>query len=209
MEKKIEELQKQVDELKGNKVTERETIIEKHVPVDVVKIEKEIVKEEVVKELPSGFKMPQENKNIAQALADFNSEMESVAKTSVNPFFKSKYTTLSDIIDATRPLLAKNRLSVLQSTIGDKNGNIGIKTTILHTSGEYITQDGILARPEDRSIQKIASLITYLKRYELSTLLYVSSKDEDTDGEDLMGRPDANVAHQPPQDQPTTGRIRR
>ena len=63
-----------------------------------------------------------------------------------------------------------------------------IKTTILHTSGEYITQEGILVRPEDRSIQKIASLITYLKRYELSSLLYVSSVEEDDDGEANMVR---------------------
>lgn len=171
-----------------NKVYEKETIIEKHVPVEVVKVEKEIVEKEVIKHVPSGLFMTEEKKNIAQALSEYNKEIEGIAKKSVNPFFKSKYTNLSDIIEATRPILAKHGLSILQSTLGDKNGNIGIKTTILHTSGEYITQEGILVRPEDRSIQKIASLITYLKRYELSSLLYVSSVEEDDDGEANMVR---------------------
>ena len=48
--------------MNDNKVYEKETIIEKYVPIEIVKVEKEIVEKEVIKHVPSGLFMTEEKK---------------------------------------------------------------------------------------------------------------------------------------------------
>lgn len=170
----------------------REKIIEREVPVEKVITEKEVVEVEVpvevIKEV--GTKVNFDNSNeVAAALANFNLEMENIAKNAKNPFFKSSYLDLSAIANTVRPLLAKHGLSVIQYPIDDENGRISVNTVLLHKSGQKIEFPGIWVKPSKLGdVQVLGSIITYLKRYSIAAILFVAGCEEDDDGEKAVGR---------------------
>lgn len=170
----------------------REKIIEREVPVEKVITEKEVVEVEVpvevIKEV--GTKVNFDNANeVAAALANFNLEMENIAKNAKNPFFKSSYLDLSAIANTVRPLLAKHGLSVIQYPIDDENGRISVNTVLLHKSGQRIEFPGIWVKPSKLGdVQVLGSIITYLKRYSIAAILFVAGCEEDDDGEKAVGR---------------------
>ena len=170
----------------------REKIIEREVPVEKVITEKEVVEVEVpvevIKEV--GTKVNFDNANeVAASLANFNLEMENIAKNAKNPFFKSSYLDLSAIANTVRPLLAKHGLSVIQYPIDDENGRISVNTVLLHKSGQKIEFPGIWVKPSKLGdVQVLGSIITYLKRYSIAAILFVAGCEEDDDGEKAVGR---------------------
>ena len=170
----------------------REKIIEREVPVEKVITEKEVVEVEVpvevIKEV--GTKVNFDNANeVAAALANFNLEMENIAKNAKNPFFKSSYLDLSAIANTVRPLLAKHGLNVIQYPIDDENGRISVNTVLLHKSGQKIEFPGIWVKPSKLGdVQVLGSIITYLKRYSIAAILFVAGCEEDDDGEKAVGR---------------------
>lgn len=129
-------------------------------------------------------------KNIAKALAAFQNEVKNPANTAENPYFKSKYAPLNEILNDVRPLLAKHGLSVIQSTGGDGN-NIVITTLIMHESGEWIESEPLVLESDTKKgiskVQAAGSAITYGRRYALSAMLGISSED-DTDGNENEAR---------------------
>ena len=170
----------------------REKIIEREVPVEKVITEKEVVEVEVPVEIIKevGTKVNFDNANeVAAALANFNLEMENIAKNAKNPFFKSSYLDLSAIANTVRPLLAKHGLSVIQYPIDDENGRISVNTVLLHKSGQKIEFPGIWVKPSKLGdVQVLGSVITYLKRYSIAAILFVAGCEEDDDGEKAVGR---------------------
>lgn len=105
-------------------------------------------------------------KELATALCEFQSEVEKIKKTATNPFFKSKYATLSDILDVIRQPLASNGLSFVQFPIGE----YGLDTMLMHTSGEWISESYIM-KPTKTDPQGAGSVITYQRRYALGAIL--------------------------------------
>lgn len=116
---------------------------------------------------------------INQALVKFHANLKPIKKDAQNPFFKSDYLTLSGILDAVRQPLADCGLAVVQSMRVQDSATILI-TKLIHESGEELLSEmpmTILVDP-----QKLGSLITYYKRYQLQALLGISTADEDDDG---------------------------
>ena len=137
-------------------------------------------------------------KSINQSLIKFHSSLKPIVKDAQNPFFKSDYLTLSGILDVVRPLLAANELAIYQSMRVDGDRTILI-TTLAHVSGESINSEMIMPTLSDP--QKLGSLITYYKRYQLQALLGISTSDEDDDG-NSVSRPDVFAAKKPEQLKP-------
>lgn len=115
-------------------------------------------------------------KEIANALCKFQAEVEKIKKGAVNPFFKSKYATLADILDVIRQPLADNGLSFVQFP----KGVHGLETMLMHTSGEYLSESYSM-RPTKDDPQGAGSVITYQRRYALGAILGLNI-DEDDDG---------------------------
>jgi len=113
----------------------------------------------------------------ASALVAAVGELSNVAKTAANPYFKSKYAPLDAIIDATRPILAKHGLAVIQQPLF-MEGTAGVDTTIVHKSG-YSTTSTLLLPLKDQSPQGVGSAITYARRYALAAVLGIASEDDD------------------------------
>jgi len=118
-------------------------------------------------------------KNLSQALVKFHSQFKPIRKDAQNPFFKSDYLTLSGILDAVRSPLALNGLAVVQ-TMKVNEASTLLVTKLLHESGEELSSEMIMPVLQDP--QKMGSLITYYKRYQLQALLGISTADEDDDG---------------------------
>jgi len=117
---------------------------------------------------------------LAVALVKAQGEITAISKDGANPHFKSKYATLDNIIDETRPILARHGLAILQMPGGDGE-NVIMRTMLMHESGEWLETEPLVMRPAKNDPQGMGSCITYARRYSYSALLSIST-DEDDDG---------------------------
>jgi hypothetical protein len=127
--------------------------------------------------------------HLATALAKAQAEMPVAAFDATNPFLKSKYATLGAVIQASRPILAKHKLSLVQFPISDANG-IGVESVLSHESGEFVSEKILISLTEEKGkskVQSAGSTLTYLRRYSWASILGMYS-DEDTDGGSATGQ---------------------
>ncbi len=144
-------------------------------------------------------------KQIGSALAKFNGEITSIAKDAENPQFKSEYVTLDALIEATRPILQANGLSILQFPLTREDGQIGVQTVLLHDSGEFIESEPLYMLPTRiakgggyeiaKDPQAAGSVISYLRRYSYQAILNLNTGEDD----------DANKATKGQEKEPVRG----
>ena len=120
---------------------------------------------------------------LSGALAKAQAEMPAVEKNATNPFLKNRYADLGAVIEAAKPILSKNGLSVVQMPVSLDN-SIGVTTMLMHESGEWL--EGTIFLPigdeKGKSVAQVTgSVITYLRRYSYASILGMYA-DEDTDG---------------------------
>lgn len=127
------------------------------------------------------MKMSDDISELAKALSKLQGAMKPAKFDASNPFFKSKYTTLAGVWETARELLAENGLAVVQDTFTTDVG-VGVSTTIIHSSGQYMTFGDLVIPLGKRDAHAIGSASTYAKRYSLSACLGVCSAEEDDDG---------------------------
>ena len=121
--------------------------------------------------------------NIAKALVLFHAKVAKITKDANNPFFKSKYASLSNILEAINQPLQESGLTFSQFPT---NGN-SLTTIIIHAeSGEYM-QDSYEMRPVKDDPQGKGSAITYQRRYALASVLGLNI-DEDDDANLASGK---------------------
>jgi hypothetical protein len=113
-------------------------------------------------------------KELATALCKFQAAVEKIKKTEENPFFKSKYASLSDILHVIRQPLAENGLSFVQFP----SGKYGLDTMLLHTSGEWLSESYEM-EPTKHDPQGAGSVITYQRRYALGAMLGLNIDEDD------------------------------
>lgn len=114
---------------------------------------------------------------IAAALSKAQAQMTGAKKAADNPFFKSTYADLSQVIQAISQPFADNELSFVQAP-GFSESRIVVITRIMHSSGEWIECDTELP-PTKNDAQGYGSAITYAKRYGLQAMAGVPSVDDD------------------------------
>lgn len=116
------------------------------------------------------------------SLAKAQAEMQPAGLTSANPFFKSKYADLAEIVKASRPALTKHGLSVIQQIMINEEGIHVLHTILAHSSGQWLeTRMKII--PAKNDVQTLGSYISYIRRYSYAALVGVVVGDEDDDGE--------------------------
>lgn len=112
------------------------------------------------------------------ALSIAQSHIDAVSKDSTNPFFKSKYASLSSVWAACRHHLTDVGLSIVQG-IGHSEGGHVLITRLSHKSGQWIEDDGIPLITSKNDMQGLGSAITYARRYALASLVGLSQEDDD------------------------------
>ena len=106
-------------------------------------------------------------------------EMGAIKKNATNPFFKSTYADLKEILEIVEPALLENDLLLIQPIINEK------VVTII-TDGETSIESS-KALGEYKNPQDAGKEITYYRRYTLQSLLGLSAVDDD--GNDLNQAP--------------------
>lgn len=116
---------------------------------------------------------------IAPALVAFQADLTPVSKSATNPFFKSKYAPLPEVMEAIQPLLAKHKLAIIQ-LVTNIDGVSALNTIVLHESGQKLEAiQPLLLTKQDPQAQ--GSAITYARRYGVMSALGIVA-DEDDDG---------------------------
>ena len=120
---------------------------------------------------------------LAEALSRAQATMKHAVRDADNPFFRSKYADLQSVVEASRPSLVENGLSIVQCTEGNK-----LWTMLLHTSGEWV-KGYIELKPmrqvkdkgweESHDPQSYGSCITYARRYAMAAIAGVATEDDD------------------------------
>jgi hypothetical protein len=123
-----------------------------------------------------------ENNKLYEALAKAQGEFELVAFDKTNPHFKSKFASLASIRKSIQPALSKYGIALLQPWKDLPNGDIIISTILAHASGERIESSCLLVRGA-KSDQLFGASVTYMRRYQISSLLGIAA-EEDDDGEE-------------------------
>ena len=85
------------------------------------------------------MEMSENINELAAALAAAQSEMGSAIKGAENPFFRSKYADLGEVVRAVKQPFANHGLSYTQFPIREGE-SAGVVTMLMHTSGQYIRQ---------------------------------------------------------------------
>lgn len=121
-----------------------------------------------------------------EALSKAQAEFESVIATS-RVTFKNvdfKFAPLSEILGAVRPALNKYGLTLTQQTkhipFGNANG-IKVVTTLLHESGVSYDIESVPVFYNVSDIKNLGAQVTYLRRYEVKTLLGIEADSEELD----------------------------
>lgn len=124
-------------------------------------------------------------KCIAKALLLFHMKVDIIKKDANNPFFKSKYASLSNILENIQLPLSESGLSFSQIPTGEG----GLTTILMHgESGEYLIGEYVM-KPSKNDPQGIGSAITYQRRYALCAILGLNI-EEDDDGNNASGKGD-------------------
>ena len=121
-----------------------------------------------------------------EAWAKAQAEFKTVKATS-RVAFKNvdfKFAPLSDILAAVRPALNKYGLTLTQQTkhipFGNANG-VKIVTTLLHESGVSYKIQSVPVFYNVNDIKNLGAQVTYLRRYEVKTLLGIEADSDELD----------------------------
>lgn len=116
---------------------------------------------------------------LAVSLSRAQAEMEGAKKDAANPAFRSKYADLASVWDAIREPLTKHGLSVIQLPCPAPDGHVGLVTTLLHESGESISQVFFMPVKDKTNAQAVGSALTYARRYSLMAVCGIAPEDDD------------------------------
>ena len=133
------------------------------------------------------MKKSKQIEQLAAALCKAQAEMAGAKKTAKNPFFKSTYANLEEVIHCIRQPFADNGLSFMQFPLADED-RAGVETIILHSSGEWISNK-LMLKCSKVDPQGMGSAITYARRYGLQAAVGLPSEDDD--GNAATGSPKA------------------
>ena len=160
------------------------------------------------------------NADLSKAYVAFFAEVQNAVKNADNPYFKSKYADLAEIIATVKPILSKYKLAVLQTpgrlvSIGGTDGApesgaskgagtlaISLFTQLIHESGQTLAVEmhmPVLGSVNKKSglveygPQQVGSAISYARRYGLAAICGITQADDD--GNAAQGKAEASEDH--------------
>ena len=122
---------------------------------------------------------------LVEKIAKIKQEIGVMSKDMANPFFKSKYFDINQLLENIKPLEEKYKVSITQP-LTNVNGLPAIALVI-----DDLDADANFEKPEDKQIrevtilpmntdpQKMGSTITYFRRYALVSYFEIQAEDDD------------------------------
>jgi len=118
------------------------------------------------------------------ALVKFLSELKNPERTATARVptksgggYSYTYAELPDILNEARQTAAAHGLAIIQD-VRSENGSVGVRTILVHTSGERMESDWLYL-PAGDTAQTAGSGITYARRYSLTAFLGIAGEDDD------------------------------
>lgn len=115
---------------------------------------------------------------VLPALFEVKKELRPMVKDSANPFFKSKYLELSDILANLEPILHDKGLFLTQGTLLREGKTIIISRVSHPVSGQFVESE-YLAEVANVDPQKLGAAVSYGRRYGLQALFALNVIDDD------------------------------
>lgn len=154
--------------------------------VDLDKIEKML-------ELQERFERNEAKKAYTQAMTDFKSDPPNITKDKYNSHYKSRYTSLGNLVNTSLPKMSKCGLSHKWKI--DQSDCITVECIVTHYKGH--SESTSMNGPPDssgskNSIQQLKSTVTYLKSVTFESIMGLASTDAnfDDDGEHSEQKPE-------------------
>lgn len=121
-------------------------------------------------------------------------EIENATKNQSNPFHKSKYADLNEVISVIKPVFTKHKLGFQQFPSFD-GALASVTTVISNDKGAYIT--GVASCvPAKSDAQSVGSCTTYLRRYSLAGIVGIYQEDDDGNSQQHDKKPQARQTKQ-------------
>ena len=111
-------------------------------------------------------------------LLEVQKKIKPIIKDSNNPFFKSKYADINSVLAEIRPILSEFGIVVMQPTRIVDGHNVLMTYLVNADNGEQLGEASMLL-PDIQDVQKLGAAITYLRRYELVSILALEQEDDD------------------------------
>lgn len=120
----------------------------------------------------------QEADKVIAALFNVKKKLRPMVKDSANPFFKSKYLELSDILTNLEPLLHEEGLFLTQATL-IKEGITLVVNRVTHAESSQFAESEFPAETATADPQKLGSAVSYARRYGVQAMFALNSIDDD------------------------------
>jgi hypothetical protein len=125
-------------------------------------------------------KEPTPQTSARQDLVSFLNAIGNVHADRVNPAFRSRYSSLPEILESVKSV-AKNYNLAVHQTLSSTEGTIRVTTEFLHADGSNHHGGSVAFKSEGLNPQQLASATTYLRRLCLKTAVGIET-DLDDDG---------------------------
>ncbi len=139
---------------------------------------------------------------LINALVKAHKEIDHVVKEANNPFFKSDYDSLKEVIDSVKKPLNDNWI-LLQQVAHDSDNGVCVET-IFHGHGGSLSSGKVTIPAAKQDPQAYGSALSYAKRYSLLMACGVATRKEDDDAEAAMQRNKPKVVKAPVNEAPVT-----
>jgi|SRR6056297_413423 len=120
-----------------------------------------------------------EKKTLTQKIYEVGLEVGKIKKNKENPYYKSKYFDINQLLEAINPILKDKGLSInqpLDTEVFNEKPFLVLKTVI--TDGKEEKEYKAII-PQQKSPQDMGSAITYYRRYSLQSLFGLQAEDDD------------------------------
>ena len=111
-------------------------------------------------------------------LLEFQKKVGAIKKGSINPFFKSAYFDINQLIEVIKPILNELDIRVSQPLMVVE-GRSAVRTELIDAETDKVLDKSMVLIPDDLDAQKMGAAITYLRRYSLQSLLFLQAEDDD------------------------------
>lgn len=117
---------------------------------------------------------------IADALSKAQAEMEGAKKDSAG--YGYTYSDLAQVINSSKPVLAKHGLAVVQLVGRQKDSQVEVTTILTHKSGQFFKSVATLPVIDMKgcnAAQSAGASLSYLRRYSYQSIIGQPSEDND------------------------------
>lgn len=107
-------------------------------------------------------------------ILEIQKQIGTLGKNAKNPFFKSAYLDLAELLIHVTPIINDNGLILIQPIV---DGCVG--SQLINPEDGKVLVESFIPLPDLKDPQKLGGAITYFRRYTLKSLLAIAEVDDD------------------------------